>query len=244
MTAPIDYDRASWTLGGAPIQGMNRYFVGTSGVATMTGAMHTANSFMQGAWDDDPNKFKQLGSDAADVVGEASMMGMGLVLGAQHLRSLRANSGAYVNGLTYQKAGEIWHGAGHAGTLSDVDMKAALKQKGNFKVNVVGGQPYRAGMKGAVSRLGGTYRPMGWKGNLGMMAAQMAVSIGAKMAFGFAGKVLDEAYSEQRHFRQPHYDNRYFNTKQYDMSSYQQLGAAMDSYENRMMSVARIYHAR
>jgi hypothetical protein len=236
------YEPANLHLGGVPIQGLNRFFVGTSGVGMMTGAMNGTRNFMQGAWDDDPNKFKQLGNDAGDVAAEGAAVMGGLAFMGSHARSIGAMEGAHIaGGETYRRVAKGgWEALSGNHSIPAGKMKDLMSNKEAFKVNVKGGQAYKGGMKSVF----GTYKPMGWKGNVGIMAAQMAIGIGAKMALGFAGKVLDEAYSESKHFRKPHYDQRFFNTQREDQSSYQQLGQAMDSYENKMMSVARIYHAR
>lgn len=72
----------------------------------------------------------------------------------------------------------------------------------------------------------------------------LAIGMMAPLALGFAGKVLDEAYNERRRMTEIHYDNRFFNTDKYDASTYQQLGAAMNSYQSKMVSLARVFHAR
>lgn len=240
------FEKANGGFFGIHMPGMNRYFIGSSGVGTMASAINAGQNFMNGAWDENPNKFQQLGSDTGDMVGEASMFGMSAVMGMQHLRTLGKTSGYYHNGTTYQKlAAGGWEGIGK-GVVPEETMKGYMAKAGkdSFAVNVKNGAPFKSGWKGFGSRIAGTYKPMGMKGNLYMMGAQIAVGLTAKLALGFAGKVLDEAYSESRHFRKPQYDNRFFNTQKEDQSSYQQLGAAMESYENKMMSVARIYHSR
>ena len=239
------FQTAVMNVGGVPINGMNRYFVASSGIGTMTSAMRGSSNFMQAAWDDDPNKFQQLGNDASDVFGEGLMTGMAGIMAAQHIRTFGTTEGMHIkegaNAGTYQKlSGGGWERIGKKGALAEEEMHAIMKNKGAFKVNVRGGAAYGGKLKNPF----GTYRPMGMKGNIGMIAGQIALGVAAKFALGFAGRVLDQAYSEDKHFRKPQYDNRFFNTQRYDQSSYQQLGAAMDNYENRMMSVARIYHAR
>ena len=86
-----------------------------------------------------------------------------------------------------------------------------------------------------------------WRGPGGMAAAIVAPLLLEKMAapvVGMAGKWLDESFHDFHQAKRVNYDNRYFNTQQWQMNSYQQMGAAMNNYENSMMSIARIYHSR
>ena len=228
---------------GIPLSGMNRYFVASSGVDIAVSAMRGTSSYMQNAWDDSPTKFEELGAGTAEVIKGGGMLAMSAAMAAQHLRTLGTDEGYYIpdkGTLGKLKTGG-WQKVGDTAgkTFLDDEMKVLMKNKGAFKVNIRGGAEYSK-----AKSLFSTYKPMGWRG-IGLMAAlQFGVDIGSKVLLGFAGRALDQAYNEQRHFMKPYYDNRFFNTQEYDRSSYQQLGMAMDNYENRMMSVARIYHAR
>lgn len=75
-----------------------------------------------------------------------------------------------------------------------------------------------------------------------MLAA--AAGWGAKSILGFAGGLVDESVRDYKREKSVHYDNRFFNTQKDEMSNMQTLGAAMNNYENRYQSTARIYHSR
>jgi hypothetical protein len=75
-------------------------------------------------------------------------------------------------------------------------------------------------------------------------ALAMGAGVLARGVLGFAGGLLDESAKDYHRERAIHYDNRFFNTQREEQSNMQTLGMAMNNYENRFQSTARIYHAR
>lgn len=78
----------------------------------------------------------------------------------------------------------------------------------------------------------------------GPFVAAMLIGHAAKSVLGFAGGLIDESMKDYHRQKSVYYDNRFFNTQRDEMSNLQSLGAAMNNYESRYQSTARIYHSR
>ena len=219
--------------------GMTRTFALMGAVGMATTAFSSGNQFLEDAWNDDPNKFQRAGFAAGGMVGEATMLG----------------STAYMGWDLWRRNGaqQMAKGPGKNGPLYNV------LNNGNFSRDMGGGfnqiinkeevskmKGLRYGQKATSFRAGlgkGFVGNFGMRMNFGaMLLTPIAAGMAASATFGLAGKVLDAVHSESKRNQNLTYDKRYFNTQQYDMSSYQQLGAAMQQQESRMLSVARIYH--
>ena len=99
--------------------------------------------------------------------------------------------------------------------------------------------------KSGVMKNGKFIKSMNWKRDIALLVGgPIAVSMGASAVGGFVGRFLDEEVAGRRAGQQMTYDNRFFDSRKYDMNTYDQVGAAMQSYQNKMVSSARIFHSR
>jgi hypothetical protein len=86
----------------------------------------------------------------------------------------------------------------------------------------------------------------GW-GFAASFAVPLAIEAAASAVFSTAGALLDESLLAYKQAKQGHYDTRMFNNKPMQMWDQQNYGAAQEalgSFENKMMSISRIYHQR
>lgn len=230
--------------------GMTRTFAFMGAVGMVTSGFSAGGQFLDDAWNEDPNKFQRAGYAMGGMVGEGLAVATTAYAGWDMWRRVGAQDMARVGG--------------KAGPLYNIEKSGGLKlaagsNAGGFKPsysaaeasqlkNVVHGQNansmrFRSGGKFKTPLSRGFTGNMGMAMNLGaMIALPIVAGMAASATLGMAGKVLDTVRNESIKGMGLNYDKRYFNTEQYDMSSYQQLGAAMQQQESRAMSVARIYH--
>jgi len=229
--------------------GINRFVNITSAAALGATVFNGATDFAQGAYNQDPNKFERLGGSAGAAVGETAMLGMGLVSTWDLWRESHVVDGKRVglteglrgaNGKMY-KALESGGAVGPNGERMGAAWEKRARQVNGRFLEKPGSaaNPFR-GSPGSK-----WIKPFNIKTNLLMFAGiPIAAGLLASTAGGLAGKFIDEQVASQRQSRQMSYDTRFFDSRRYDMNTYEQVGAAMESYQNKMVSVARIFHGR
>lgn len=248
--------------------GMLSYFAMGDLVNIAKGSVDIAGQGMDSAW----NKSDSMGRDTGEGIGEvinstgmfmanlglmghtASIYGKSKVwlgMGMGNRTVTEAQSVMAKNGVAhiwnkmeeggFQKAGTIKQGqfTPFAGTSNIVAEESALGKVLGTKRFSTGGSLVKTG-----PGVGKFVANQGLIRGFAPFAAAMAIGYGAKSILGFAGGLVDEAVRDHHRERSVHYDNRFFNTERDEMSNMQTLGAAMNNYENRFQSTARIYHSR
>lgn len=223
--------------------GMTRTFAFMGAVGMATTAIGAGSQFLEDSFNEDPNKFQRLGYGMGSLAGEATALAATGYTGYDMWRRVGAQEMARVGG----KGGPMYNVMKDGGLQSVSGGKGYTAAEAKNLKNITHGQnafsfrprangKWKAPGKGFVSNFG-----MGM--NIGaMVLAPIAIGLAASATMGLAGKLLDTVRNESQKGMELTYDKRFFNTQQQDMSSYQQLGAAMQQQESRMMSVARIYH--
>lgn len=213
------------------------YFAVSSATEMMTSGIGTGLDMAQDAAHNDPNKFERAGMGAGAAIGAGAALGMMdlpfLVHGIRTSGALHDE--AYSHGISrhtgranlYKQSGGTMT---HLGGSSVDDAMAKTIRK--------------TGTAGVIGRNGNFIKNFGWKFQVGSMLGPMAVGFAASTLLGFGGKMMDEMYQDGRRNREMKYDNRYIVDQQKDMDTMQQVGAGMNAYQNRMVSMGRIYHSR
>lgn len=223
--------------------GLNTYFNLTFGLDSIRETENAGNALYEGVRSDDPNTFQATGTSLGFAAGSAASLG---IFGIQGLHGSYAQAtnrhwmtgeGASARFYSMEK-GKMNLIKGPKGsvfnqTLSDAEassvMKSGTQGKLLFKNGKIGG--FKA-LKG------------GWKGPVAFGLAMIGATLLPPLIGGVTGKIMDSAWQESIARRQINYDNRFFDTRQQEMSAYQTLGASMDAYRNKLISTSRIYHSR
>jgi hypothetical protein len=228
--------------------GLNRYFAAKGVIDMAHEASEGSMQFAQDMWNENPNSFQNAGHRATSFASAGLLTSLSVIWAGKHKAVTGKNfvsdvfhKNGSTYGLTAGKAGaEVstleWLGGRAGSTLTGAKAAAFTKgaEKGFFKM----------GAKGAA----GKFIKRGfWRGPMGMVTAfgaGMALEAVAAPVVGFMGKLADEAFQGYQNAKRIQYDNRYFNTGQWQQNAYQQMGGAINNYENNMTSIARIYHGR
>jgi len=186
----------------------------------------------------DPDGFSKMGSHAATVMADTGMIGLTAWQAVRDTATMGAEEvtvKGFIKPRFYKQDGEFLKQISRKGDLELARMKLGSAEAKN--ILKTGGKRYLTKGGRSILRQG-----FGWdiKATFGIMG----LGILGSMALGAIGSIMDEAHKDSMNFRKIQYDTRYFDTRQADMSSYHQIGAAMQNYSSRMQSVARIYHAR
>lgn len=210
--------------------GLDSYFNVSMPIDTMKEATEASAGLLENSWEQDPYTFQMAGMGFGTAAGTAALTGAAFVTSAHAFAGRGGEEAIRIRG----------HIAERSSFATEESWDLARKTKGAQK-GVVKDYKTLKGLGGPNNR-----RFIGnfGKGNIAMWGAAIAASIAAPLILGTAGKVMDIASADARSRKAVSYDTRYFNTQQYDQSSYQQLGAAMNNYESKMMSISRIYHSR
>lgn len=222
--------------------GMGRFFTALTFKEALESGIEFTKSF-GGIYDKDPNAYENIGSSLGNAVGAGGIFGVTLYSSLHHWRRKGMQDAfkiASEEGLMGGNAG-IWK-VGANGTLRAPNGKFFTESSKDF--SSVMKTLKKNGTKGKWSTSKGFMKGLSGKRELGLNLGALAIGAAVGLVAGYAGKLVDESNQNFLRSKYPQYDNRFFDTREQDMSSYQQLGAAMNTYHNRMVSTARIFHSR
>jgi len=206
-----------------------------SAISTTMDGVHDANTI-------DPNTFERFGQGVGQTMADGISAGFDAAFlihgtaahwgGQAHHDAYKFFNKSLQRNDFYMKEGENMfqlNGTSKFGGALSKTEAAMIEEKG---------------MAGVMKNSGRFVRNPGMKLMAGMFVAPLMMSMLVTPILGAAGKVMDAAYEESRKRREVNYDHRYIVNQKQDMSTMQSVGAAMDSYQNKMMSMSRIYHSR
>lgn len=256
---------------GMAMTGLLNYFT-LSEIANMAkGTVDAGGMAIEGAWNKRDDTFQEAGSAAGEIIGTGLMAGANFGLQFHEARTLGWQRGFFgADNVMGMKADDIFEakavtnplkGGSHRifNEMEDGTFRRAGSYKGGVFTKFEGAAApiaaeSRLGQLLSKSKFGGVLRgkgfhasPTGIKGLMSGMApfiGAFAVGQLARGALGFAGSLVDQAAHDYHRQRSIHYDSRFFNTQRDQQSAYNTLGMAMNNYENRMQSTARIFHSR
>jgi len=213
-------------------------------------------STVDGAWNKSEDKFRQSGEAIGHGIGAAAMV----YPNVQMLLHDQSKYGQWFDGKFESATEAKMHGGKYYEELKDGGYREATLGKGkatfgkqlahdNPLLTTLKGKDVKSGILrtagGSTKYLAGEASGIGtFLKGIRPFAIAMGVGWAAKSVLGFAGGIIDEAMKDEHRFRNIHYDSRFFNTQEDQMTNYQQLGSAMNNYQNRMTSTARVYHSR
>lgn len=219
---------------------MNRTILAAEGFHGAAKTIESADQFVTGAWNGDPNVFEQAGHNSGDIIGAGlGMAGMAAWAILQRRSALAPKAFKTATGDVFK---QFKHGGFKDVSTGKVQLGPraipAGAQQGVYARAFAG---KNIGRKGFIKSGGfkGVVKDMGM-----FVVAPIITGIAAGMALGFAGRYLDEVNADFKSRKHMYYDNRYFDTRKYDASSNEQIGMAMNDYSNKMQSIARVYHSR
>lgn len=215
--------------------GLNRFFMLSSAVGAGATAAHGATNFMQDAWNEDPNTFQNAGYAAGGVVGEAAF---GAAAGWMGYDMWRQRSGKLQGDMT-----EVLRHQKGSGSFTYYDPDAKIRAGLGRKATDV--SKMKNVTRGSLSTSGKFFKHGAWKRDILMLGlAPMLLGGVATAGLSAAGAFVDSAIQSKKQRDELNYDNRFFDTRQQDANTFQQVGMAMRNYQDTMTSVARIYHSR
>jgi hypothetical protein len=246
---------------------MTYFSVGDMASITKSG-IDVAGTGISGAWNKDENYGREMGEAMGGVVGAFAMGGANLMF-MGHNASVYGGQKTWLGGDHGSK--DTWSGKAVNTTEAKIAKNGKVyssledggyKHSGTYKSGKF--TPFEGAAVGAETRLGKALSGGGQSGYLrsspgnatkfikgqsairgfAPFALAMGAGVLARGVLGFAGGLLDESAKDYHRERAIHYDNRFFNTQREEQSNMQTLGMAMNNYENRFQSTARIYHAR
>lgn len=238
--------------------GLNRYFVTDSALKFTKGYMSTKLNVVQGLWDQDPNTFEKAGHESAETAADALGVGVAAKFGWDMRRRVGATQ-AWKKGTTVM--GEtLTHGViRDPSTGATLGGAAAAEFKAGRGIGARISGMRETGVRSLFNNDGlkhGFLKP-GKGGSFKFIKSpNLAVEFGMMLGLpiltgmvggavlGAAGSYLDMAHADYRNRKGMWYDSRFFDTRQADASTYQQMGMAMNQYQSNMVSMARIFHAR
>lgn len=243
--------------------GLNRGIAAMNLNAIAKGFTEGSSGFVQDVWNEDPNTFQKLGAATTQMASEFVGLGMTLALGQNmHGRiGMNMTSEHYKRGFFGPTYGAKMGGVNEKTEILHYRGSNFLNRKApnwmGFKANAatLEGEAASVFKRGArhgffreSSLLGKGFIGKGLMGGMGGMAIMIAAPMITEWAMspvvGFVGKMYDENMHEFQNAKRIQYDNRQFNTGQWQQTASQQVGAAMAGAENLQMSLARMYHAR
>lgn len=223
-----------------PMQGwgLTRFFGAMSVVDTLHMGATTGINFMQDVQDDNPYKFQRLGAGLGGTFGA----GVGIAAaGWAAMDEMRRVGGA--DAFKYKGTVYGTDANGKFGVFGGQSASKAQVQSAQRRFNSRSMFNNR-GFKPGVFK-GGKFIGTGWKKDLLWMAAAPAIAgITASIGGSMVGAAMDDHFNSQKAGAQLNYDTRFFDTRRYDQTTFQQTGNAMEKMQERMLSVARIYHSR
>jgi hypothetical protein len=197
--------------------GAAKYAMVATGVATASSFLNGAMNTVQDANTMNPNTWENAGRNASSTIGTGmDFMGAGGLGGLAYYSLRHGGLETEMNGVK--------------GIMMSAEK--GILSRGISKLPFMGG----------FGRPKGFMKSMSVKGGLAMFALPMLTEMALSPILGFAGKILDESVQSSRMMREIKYDNRFFDTNRYDQSTFQQVGQAMNNYQSKMVSMARIYH--
>jgi hypothetical protein len=216
--------------------GLNMYFNATFGLDALRETENAATTVLDGVWNNDPNTFQRAGTELGFAAGSIASLGLFGIQGAHGWYSNRINDtwmvkeGSSGASFYHMNKGKMFQRPGPNATtaaLSEDAMKSVMSKgkRGRWVKNI--------GFKALKS---------GWKGPTAFFATLAATTILPPVIGGVAGKIMDSGWQEAMARRQISYDNRFFDTRQQEMSAYQTIGASMQAYHGKLISTSRIYH--
>lgn len=216
--------------------GALHYFAVASAVGAGTAGINAGMTLLNGANSVDPNTFENTGYAAGAALGAGAQLGLDVgFLRHSYLRE-GGTAGYIPKGANTTQGFRSMESLKESGEeLGKGWTKGVKHAEGSGKFNLwsrMRGRPGDFSKAFSVGR------------GLTAFAAPIGIGIAAGAALGFAGKFMDEAWAEHRKSKMPTYDSRFFDTSKYDQSTYQQVGAGMQAYGSKMMSLSRIYHSR
>jgi hypothetical protein len=213
------------------------------------------SQFLSDSWDDNPNTFRNLGENVGSMAQSTAMTGVNAWFAGHSWRRLHGQKGHMLtrpSGMTdyYRQVSE--------GTLQRYNPFTGREVKGSAVISearlaarakrglgtLKGGVYSSSALKSPWSGQGAFLGELGMMKGIASMAVPMLVMAGGRAALGVAGSIVDQALGDYRKSRKAFYDERFFNTEENNMSSYQQIGSAMRTMENRYTNVSRIFHSR
>lgn len=234
---------------------VNRWMIATGLTEVGENLSSGTLGLAQDLWNENPNTFQNASGKMNAAIGGGLTVATTALWAAAHKMSLgqhvlndvyRHNRGGAIYGLSKSegKSQVLKVIQGGTGKIRGAELAGAKATR--FMQNSEKGFYRTKGFLG--TNIGKGFMKTGfWRGRMGpvwMIVLPMLAEKVTAPVLSFAGKLLDEGFSTYHRAKQPYYDNRYFNTQQWQQNSYQQMGAAMNSYENNQMSIARIHHQR
>lgn len=228
--------------------GVNRYHATSEFASMVVDPFNVTTQAIDNAWNEDPNTFEKFGKGLGDTVGTAGMFGGSVAFGARgfldhnasHARKFGKgfSSGVYTQLKDKNGGWELTHGTGIPNAkpiITNEEMKDFTKNlkgtKGVYRTN-------RGPFNGFAKNMS-MAKTLGWS-----FVAPLAAGFVTSKVLGVGGKILDSAYSHDRTGKQIKYDNRFFDSRANQAAAYNQIGMAMNNYQEKMVSVGRIYHSR
>lgn len=222
---------------------INSFFLATSFASMSSSGIGTTMDAAQDAHAVDRNTFERAGQGVGNTlagVADVGVAGMWLGHGIRRIGAAQKDAFMSKDGGMFAKTNAGIFNVSANGKLGS---QLAAAEGEHLMANAASRGVIGSGKwyKGAGS---GFLKNAGWKMMAGTVLAPMAMSMLAAPVLGFAGKLVDEMYNQSRKSREVKYDERYIVNQQQDMTTNQSVGAAMDAYQNKMMSMSRIYHSR
>ena len=230
--------------------GLLSYWTAQDFVKVGQAAIDTGVGLATNSWNNNPNKYEEAGNSAGEFIGASAMAAANL---GMNLHAVRIHN--RIEGMVGPK-GQSVKFLKDGAKNSITSLESILEQNSStsmVKTAEIGGKTVEDLLKAKNFKsayftekgLASTaVKASGFmKGLVLPMGGALLVGAMARGALGFAGKIIDDASKDYDRQRTTYYDTRFFNTQQAQMSSYQQIGQAMQAQEQRMVSVARIYHS-
>jgi hypothetical protein len=219
---------------------INPLFFAMSLADTAKGVGEIGETAWNNALTNDPDGFRKLGEQGGMLGMDALFLGLTAHQSIRDTLGLRGQEvfrtgGAFRGKTFYRENGEMLERISRRGVAQGTGLSLA----GAEAKAIIKGADKRYLLKSGMSTMRQT-----WKFDVGVTLGIMGVGILGSAALGAVGGIMDMANADSKSFKRIHYDTNYFDTRKQDMSSYDQIGAAMQNYSSRMQSVARIYHSR
>lgn len=227
--------------------GLNMYFNATFGLDALRETENAATTVLEGVWNNDPNTFQRAGTELGFAAGSIASLGLFGIQGAHGWYSNRINDtwmvkeGSSGASFYHMNKGKMFQRPGPNATtaaLSEDAMKGVMSK--GTQGRWIKGRGFASMAVGDWKTLGGIARKL--RNPAAFFATLAATTILPPVIGGVAGKIMDSGWQEALAKRQINYDNRFFDTRQQEMSAYQTIGASMQAYHGKLISTSRIYH--
>jgi len=220
--------------------GVNTYLNWTFARDPIAIGRDAAINFLDDANSMNPDTFRNVGVQAGQFAGA---FGAGIFGAQMTMRGMRQAQFAALGSKEvwrksrgFMQGRDIWSNPSGSMYADKNGLKMLTSEAiSDLKKSSTRGFFNKAGKFKALKGMGG---PM-----VGMMAS-MAAGMMASWAFSKVGGLMDQAAQFDINRRKMHYDTRYFNTQRDEASLHQTIGQAMDMYESKMVSTARLFHNR